>query len=313
MKIRKLIIISLIILIICSTFISCTKKDEDSDRASENMYRITCIIPHKDDKAYWSVIEEGVIDGARDNNVNVKIVYPSLNYDTTQMLKLLKMAIASKVDCIILSGVEDKAYYLTIQKAIASGIFVVLVDTDMTDLDNVIYVGSNNVDAGVLFANNIAKIKNESANIGIISGKSEFYNLRKRLEGIKTVVDNYPNMNIVDIKYDKFDYSIVQQIYDDYINNPNIDTIVCLEGTGGMALNLYLEAIPNVDIFVFDDTPQALEGLRNNYFSGIIVQQKYLMGYKVIEEIVAFRDGCKFVPKKIYTDTSFIEDESVNY
>lgn len=309
MKIRNILLI-LLMFIISSSFMSCEKTEIDNIKESDELYRATCIIPHKDDKAYWSVIEEGLNDGARDNNIDLKIVYPSLNYDVEQMLKLTKMAIASKVDCIIISGVEDESFYQTVQEAVDKGIFVIFVDTDMKDLDNVVYVGSNNFEAGVIFAQNIAKVKNEKVNIGIISGDSYFDNLRKRYEGIKSIVDDYQNMNIVDLEYDKFDYSTVYKIYNDYINNNDIDTIVCLEGTAGMALNSYLTNKPDIDIFVFDDTPQALEGLEKDYFKGMMIQQKYYMGYKVVEEIALYRKNKNSVPRKIYTDTYFIEDIS---
>lgn len=310
-KSLKSILIFLICIQISSTFISCNRNSNDDDTIDENLYRVTCIIPHKNDRAYWSVIEEGIIDGAKDKNIDVKIIYPSLNYDTTQMLKLLKIAIASKVDCIIISGVEDQRYYETINKAIESGIFVILVDTDMKELTNITYVGSNNKDAGILYAENISRITNGAANIGIISGDTVFYNLKNRLEGIQSVISKEKNMNIVDIKYDKFDYSIVEKIYDEYLNNSKIDTIVCLEGTAGMALNSYVKDTSSKDIFVFDDTPQALAGLKNNIFKGILVQQKYQMGYRVIEEIDSYKKNDNYIPKKIYTDTKFIEASSV--
>ena len=307
MKLKN-ILLFLLMFIISFSFVSCEKTEIDNIKESDELYRATCIIPHKDDKAYWSIIEEGLNDGARDNNIDLKIVYPSLNYDVDQMLKLTKMAIASKVDCIIISGVEDEAFYQTVQQAVDKGIFVIFVDTDMKDLDNVVYVGSNNYEAGVIFAQNIAKVKNEKANIGIISGDSCFDNLRKRYEGIKSIVDDYENMNIIDLEYDKFDYSNVYKIYNDYINNNDIDTIVCLEGTAGMALNSYLTNKPDMDIFVFDDTPQALEGLEKDYFKGMMIQQKYYMGYKVVEEIALYRKNKNSVPRKIYTDTYFIEN-----
>jgi ribose transport system substrate-binding protein len=300
------IILILSISMICISLLSCTKKVETNNSQKE-MYRVTCIIPHKDDKAYWSVIEDGLIDGAKDNNIDIKILYPSLNYDTKQMNNLLEMAIASKVDCIVISGVEDPIYYSVIQEAIDNDIFVIFVDTDMKDIDSTLYVGSDNYAAGVLYGENIARIKNNKANIGIISGDDVFFNLNKRLEGLNSIVNLYPEMNIVDIKYDKFDYDKVKQIYEGFINDSSIDTIVCLEGTGGMALNSYLETMPNVDIFVFDDTPQALIGIDKQYFKGLLVQEKYQMGYRVIQEIELYRQKGTFKPGQIYTNTVFIE------
>ncbi len=296
---------AIFIILISCVLISCDKNQQTSDSVSQ-MYRVTCIIPHKDDKAYWSVIEAGLIDGAIDNNIDLKILYPSLNYNTAQMQKLLEMAIASKVDCLIISGVEDPSYYETIQEAIDNGIFVVLVDTDMQKLPNTLYVGSNNYQAGKLLGENVAKIKNYEANIAIISGDDVFYNLNKRFEGLKSVVDNYSNMNIIDIQYDKFDYGKVQQIYDSYRTNPSIDTIVCLEGTGGMSLNSYIKEKPRDDIFVFDDTPQAVEGVTNKLFRGLLKQQKYEMGYRVMQEIAKYREKNQIDLVKIYTDTIFV-------
>ncbi|MDC7125249.1 MAG: substrate-binding domain-containing protein [Spirochaetales bacterium] len=302
----------LICFFICVLFSSCSKdrtnhisKPSEADNPF-NYYRISCIIPHKDDGSYWSVIVQGLEQGGKDFGFDVKISYPSLNYSSAQMIDLIRMAISTKVNAIVVPGSEAKGFQEILQYAVDKGITVVLVDTDMEFFNAPLYIGSDNYHAGVIIGEQLAVLSARNASIGVISGDKKYHNLEQRLEGVAAVCDKYKNMQIKAIEYDHFDYLRVQDSFQRYLKSPEIDTIVCLEGTGGMAIKQIINSKPSIRIIAFDDTPEGLSLISSGFIDGLLVQQKYKMGYKVMEQLDKRNRTGRFTSSKILTDLRFL-------
>jgi|WetSurMetagenome_2_1015567.scaffolds.fasta_scaffold27454_2 ribose transport system substrate-binding protein len=297
------------ILLVLFSFVSCKRKqavvtDTKNDDPFTH-YRVSCIIPHKDDGSYWSFVVQGLQRGGTDFGLDVKVNYPSLNYDNEQMIDLIRMSIAAKADAIVLPGSEYKGYQDILQNAKDKGIIVVLIDTPMRDFTGSLYVGSDNFSAGKLIGKKAAELSGKKAVIGVISGDPEYYNLEMRLEGLKSVVNQYPDMKIEEIQYDHFDYFVIQDIYKKYEQNRKINTVVCLEGTGAMAIYPIIKQKPRLKIIAFDDSKEGLLALKKHYYCGLIVQQKFNMGYYAIEELKTFRKKGSFSSKNLITPVEY--------
>ena len=297
------------ILIVLLSFVSCRGKQTVAAKAADDdpftHYRISCIIPHKDDGSYWSFVVQGLQQGGTDFNLDVKVYYPSLNYDNEQMIDLIRMSIAAKADAIVLPGSEYTGYQDIVQNAKDKGITVVLIDTPMRNFTGSLYVGSDNFNAGKLIGQKVAELSGKKAVIGVISGDPEYYNLEMRLEGLKSVVNQHPSMKIEEIQYDHFDYLRIQDIYKKYVQNSKINTVICLEGTGGMAIYPVIKQQPRLKIIAFDDSQEGLLALKEHYYCGLIVQQKFNIGYYAIRELNDFRKKGRFSSDRLITPVEY--------
>ncbi len=294
--------------------ISCNGKKEIpqsvSARNEENpfdQYRVSCIIPHKDDGSYWLGIVNGLMKGAQDFNIDVKMSYPSLNYDNDQMIDLVRMATSARVDAIVIPGSESEGYQDILQTAQDRGIPIVLVDTDMETFKPPLYVGSDNFHAGEIIGEKLSSYSDQKAVIGVISGGKEFYNLEQRLEGLKSAISRYPQMRIKTVDYDRFDYLLIQNSYRKYIQDQEIDTIICLEGTGAMAISALIDKKPPVNIIAFDDSKEGLEAIKTGLFDGLVVQDNYYMGYCAIIELDNLRRTGEFSSDKVITALRYLD------
>lgn len=315
MKKRQIQFIAVFLCLVLSVFLgSCGLRQKTSvsiSKPGENnpfsQYRVSCIIPHKNDDSYWSVIVHGLQKGGEEFGIDVKMSYPSLNYDNDQMIDLIRMAISARVDAIVAPGSEFAGYQEILEKAQSRGITVILVDTDMEDFAPSLYVGSDNFQAGELIGQKLALSSKEKALIGVISGDVEFYNLEQRLAGLVSVIDSYPLMRIKKVEYDRFDYLQIQNSYRQYLLDSEIDTIVCLEGTGAMAISPLLDRKPPVRIIAFDDSMEGLEAIRTGLFDGLVVQEKFNMGYRVISELDSLIKTGRLSSNKFITDLRYLD------
>jgi ribose transport system substrate-binding protein len=299
-----------VFLLLVLLFVTSCKGKQTAAADAENddpftHYRVSCIIPHKDDGSYWSFVVQGLQQGGTDFGLDVKITYPSLNYDNEQMIDLIRMSIAAKADAIVLPGSEYTGYQDILQNARNKGITVVLIDTPMKNFTGSLYVGSDNFSAGKLIGMKAAEVSGKKAVIGVISGDPEYYNLELRLEGLKSVAAQYPDMKIAEIQYDHFDYLRIQDIYRKYAQNSKINTVICLEGTGAMAIYPLIRQKPRLKIIAFDDSKEGLLALKKQYYSGLIVQQKFNMGYYAIRELHDFRNKGSFSSERLITPVEY--------
>lgn len=272
--------------------------------------RISAILPHND-YGYWTFVADGMRDADKQLPVDVKVHLPDLNYNVALMTELIEQEIAAQVDALIVQGIEDTSYIAALEKARQQGVCVVLVDTDLEDFRADLYVGTDNYAAGLETGKRLVEVTGGNAKVAVLSGSEEYPNLEERLQGIRDVVENYPDVQILRVEYDHFDAMTVMEKY--YLllrENPEIDTLIAIEGTGGQTLGQMANTAFD-HVLVFDDTEESLKGLKNGVFDGIIGQQNYEMGKICVEELHRrFTEG-SFTKEKIYTSVNWITLESM--
>lgn len=206
--------------------------------AGTDITRVTVILPHFDD-GYWMLIEEGIEQSGeklkKSCGMDIKILKPQLNYNIPQMVELLKQQIAAKVDVLVVQGNEDEEYIDTLKEAWSEGIQIICVDTDIKSFPEHLYIGTDNYEAGKMLGEELINVTDGEANVALISGEPGFSNLEERLEGLQDAVKDYPKIHLGDVQYDDYDGLTVMKMY--YQNTEGADTIVFLEGTGGVTIS----------------------------------------------------------------------------
>lgn len=272
--------------------------------------RVSAILPHHDD-GYWSFVGEGILDAAKNLPLDVKIDTPNLNYNVEQMTELILQQVAAQVDALIVQGIDDPEYIAALETARAQGIRVVLVDTDLSGFQADLYVGTDHLEAGRQMGKRLMEVTGGRANVAILSGDVGYPNLEQRIQGIREAIRNCPDIRILRIEYDKYDAMTVMEKYNDIRkSNPEIDTLVGVEGTSGQTLSQLKESGFR-HILVFDANDESISGLKNGRFDGIMCQQNYHMGQVCIQQLnQLFTDG-SFSQEKIYTSVDWMAREEL--
>lgn len=277
--------------------------------AGTDITRVTVILPHFDD-GYWMLIEEGIEQSGeklkKSCGMDIKILKPQLNYNIPQMVELLKQQIAAKVDVLVVQGNEDEEYIDTLKEAWSEGIQIICVDTDIKSFPEHLYIGTDNYEAGKMLGEELINVTDGEANVALISGEPGFSNLEERLEGLQDAVKDYPKIHLGDVQYDNYDGLTVMKMY--YQNTEGADTIVFLEGTGGVTISSQLKQRDDQyeHILGFD----AFYGVISGAIDGIIKQDTNMMGEQVVEEIANFIRNGEYSSETVYTDTQWLTVEN---
>ena len=277
--------------------------------AGTDITRVTVILPHFDN-GYWMLIEEGIEQSGeklkKSCGMDIKILKPQLNYNIPQMVELLKQQIAAKVDVLVVQGNEDEEYIDTLKEAWSEGIQIICVDTDIKSFPEHLYIGTDNYEAGKMLGEELINVTDGEANVALISGEPGFSNLEERLEGLQDAVKDYPKIHLGDVQYDDYDGLTVMKMY--YQNTEGADTIVFLEGTGGVTISSQFKQRDDQyeHILGFD----AFYGVISGAIDGIIKQDTNMMGEQVVEEIANFIRNGEYSSETVYTDTQWLTVEN---
>lgn len=277
--------------------------------AGTDITRVTVILPHFDD-GYWMLIEEGIEQSGeklkKSCGMDIKILKPQLNYNIPQTVELLKQQIAAKVDVLVVQGNEDEEYIDTLKEAWSEGIQIICVDTDIKSFPEHLYIGTDNYEAGKMLGEELINVTDGEANVALISGEPGFSNLEERLEGLQDAVKDYPKIHLGDVQYDDYDGLTVMKMY--YQNTEGADTIVFLEGTGGVTISSQFKQRDDQyeHILGFD----AFYGVISGAIDGIIKQDTNMMGEQVVEEIANFIRNGEYSSETVYTDTQWLTVEN---
>ena len=284
------------------------RRKQDTNR---DWIRITAVLPHKD-YGYWSIMGEGILAGGEEYGADVKIVIPRMNYDVAQMTGLIRQETAARVDALIVQGIEDKDYLEALGKAQAQGILIVLVDTDVEGIFPHLYVGTDNYAAGKKRGEAVAAATGGHGTVAVLSGAENYPNLEERYDGICKALEQYPDLTVACLEYDQYDSLRVMEKYQTIAReHPEVDTLVCIEGTSGQTLGTRLtgETRKFSHILVFDLVDETIQGLRAGAFEGVMEQQQANMGRISVYEIIRYLEYGGKWERKILTDVNFVTPE----
>jgi ribose transport system substrate-binding protein len=143
---------------------------------------------------YFVTIVKGAEAKARQINPNVKVTSVSADYDLNKQFTQIDNFISAHVDMILLNAADPKAIEPAVRKAEAAGIVVVAVDVAAAGASAT--VQTNNVQAGQIACDYIAKKLNGHGNV-IIENGPPVSAVVDRVKGCKTVLAKESGIKIL--------------------------------------------------------------------------------------------------------------------
>ncbi|MDQ0253127.1 ribose transport system substrate-binding protein [Evansella vedderi] len=231
---------------------------------------------------YWRSSLKGFEDAAQALNVSVEY-RGATQYDIQEQITVLEQVIARKPAGIALSAIDPYALTDTINKAIDTGIPVVLFDSGASGSKAYSFLGTNNYNAGVTAAHEMAELLNEEGEVAVITLLDQL-NHQERTEGFKDALSlNYPNINIVAVEDGQgnrlFSRNKTQELIEKY---PDLAGIFATEANGGVGIGEAVQLENNsgdIKIISFDTDKGTLEMIENDIISATMAQGTWNMGY----------------------------------
>jgi rhamnose transport system substrate-binding protein len=172
-----------------------------ADQKASQPWRIA-FIPQLIGIPYFTAMENGGNDAAAAFGVEYLNV-GSPTASAAEQVRLMENLIQQDVDAISISVLDSQSLNPVMERAEQAGIKVYTSDSDSSDSVRDVYVAQAlDEDLGFTLIDRLAAQIGEAGQIGIVSGESTATNLNTWIEYMQQrVEENYPNVEIVDIRY----------------------------------------------------------------------------------------------------------------
>jgi len=311
---KKYFIFALLLLFVLVVAAGCgsdvgTEASTDGDGL--NFVLVSPLVGHP----YWVAVEDGMIAANEELGVQTQYVGP-VELNLNEQINFIETAIASQVDGIITMALDPEAFTPIIDRAVAAGIPVVLIDSDAPESERNFYAGTSNFQAGYEAGRAMAMSTGGVANIGVITGAIHAPNLIERIDGFRAAIEDYPDMVILAVEPADSDLLLgTQRAQTLLLTFPEIDAFFGVTAEAAQAAAIVAEEqdlVGNVTIVGFDDMEETLEFIRAGVIYATVVQRPFMMGFLGVELLYQFHAGTAPQDPIVDTGVTVVTLENVN-
>ena len=233
---------------------------------------------------YWQEAQAGFQDAGRALGVKVEFKGPE-SYNPEDELEAFRKAVQAHPAGIAISPTRPDVFNKEIDAAIQAGIPVICVDSDAPESRRILFVGTDNFQAGIEGGRRIAELLHGQGRVALITITGQF-NLEERKLGVEEALKKYPNLKIVQVLNDKGDPRMandqISALLESKDKKDQFDAILCLEASGGPGSAEALHRL-NLDgkypIVAMDKNPETLDWISRGAIAATVAQKSYTMAY----------------------------------
>jgi ribose transport system substrate-binding protein len=166
---------------------------------------------------YWQEAQAGFLDAAKALGVKAQLIGPIAYAPNAEML-MFRQVVEDHPAGICLSAGRPEIFQADIDKAIAAGIPVICVDSDVPGSKRVLYIGTDNFKAGRESLKQMAALIPGSGNVVVITIPGQ-RNLDDRVAGVADALKNFPAIKLTKILDDKGETKSALDQVSDLIKN----------------------------------------------------------------------------------------------
>ncbi|WP_437320054.1 sugar-binding protein [Sorangium sp. So ce385] len=229
---------------------------------------------------FWKIAFAGVHKYEREAKIQVDIKVPQVSTPTEQN-QLLESLASQGYDAIGVSVLAPDDQ-VTVLNKVAEKVKLITFDSDAPKSNRLLYIGTNNYEAGKVLGNEIVKLLPNGGKMAAFVGMFAVDNAAQRLKGIQDVVAQH-NIQLVDKREDNTDLAKARSNVEDIINaHSDLNVAIGLWSYNGPAIAAAVEALGKkgkVLPAVFDEEDATLAGIENGTVACTVVQKPFQFGY----------------------------------
>lgn len=274
------------------------------------------IISEEDDALFWEAIYQGAFEKGKEDNVYVEKIGSNLSISYT-LHDLMKIAIASKVDGIILEPNGEPDIVEMINEADQAGIPVITVFNDAPESKRKSFIGINSYNQGQAYSKQVVRITNEGKkNITVLLNTSSndtsqnviYSSILEALGNRKVQVKAAP-VNTHSTFGSEED---IRNIIMDKENPP--DVLVCLTAVDTLCAYQAVvdyNKVGDIDIIGYYDSEIILQAIKKNIVNSTMTIDANQIGAYSVEALTEYRKTSR-VSDYYSVDINVINDDNVD-
>ena len=244
--------------------------------AGESYYMVSANIQ----VPYWQAARAGFLQAAAQMKVKAEFIGPDTYDPKAQQLAFEKL-LQTKPSGILVSPANPELMRGDIDAAIAAGIPVITIDSDSPDSKRLLFIGTNNYEAGVMAAKVAVGQMRGKVNLMMFTMPGQA-NLDDRLRGYRDVFASYPGMKIVSVVDIHGDPRVAFDATEQIIGKKQkVDGFICLEALAGKEVANVLDRyhVTGKTVVAMDTDPDTLQWIKKGVIVATVAQKPYTMAY----------------------------------
>lgn len=267
------------------------------------------------DSEFWLQLKNGVEAAARENpQMEVSIMAPPREIDIDQQVALLENQIAKKVSVLVVAPAGVAQVIPVLERARASRIPVILVDTDAPWEGKLSFVGTDNRLGGRLAGEYLVKRLSGHGRVALLTGIPGVETHESRAAGFREALAAAPAVRIAAEQPANSERALAMSVMENLLtSNAQLDAVFATNDQ--MALGA-LEAVSargragKIEIVAFDAGREVLGQIRTGRIGAAVAQRPFEMGRRSVEAAVRVLRG-ESIERRIDTGTALITAANV--
>jgi ribose transport system substrate-binding protein len=262
---------------------------------------VIAVIPKGTTHEFWKSVHAGARKAARE--LGVKIVWqgPLKEDDREEQIKVVETFVNRGVRGIVLAPLDDTALRGPVSSAVARGIPVVIIDSDLKSEDHVSFVATDNYAGGKLAAAHMAELLGAKGRVVLLRYVEGSASTAQREKGFLDGIAERPGIAVVSSnQYGGATTETAAQASELLLGRYKTETGLAIDGifcpnestAFGMLLALKNGGFAGKVRFIgFDSSPKLVEALERGHLDATVVQDPLSMGYLGVKTMVAHLRG----------------------
>jgi ribose transport system substrate-binding protein len=242
------------------------------------------VVPKGTTHEFWKTVHAGALSAGRELGVDLLWKGPLREDDRDEQIKVVEGFVSRGVDALVLAPLDANALVPGVREAVAAGIPVVVIDSDLAWDGQIATVATDNVQGGRLAARELGRRmegRGRALLLRYVEGSAS--TMQRELGFLETLAAEYPEIQLV--SSDQRAGATVEGAYraaENLLNaQPDVDGVFCpCEPVVFGMLRALQDAgrAGSVHLVGFDATEKLLEALRSGQIDALIVQDPFRMG-----------------------------------
>jgi ribose transport system substrate-binding protein len=254
---------------------------------------------------FWKIAEKGLKRALEEKGIQVDLKQPDTG-KVEQQKKIIEDLVSQGYHGIAVSVISPDDMARDINKA-AERLNVICHDSDAPNSNRLVYIGTNNYEAGRTLGEQIKTILPEGGKMALFVGVRSADNARQRHQGIMDVIED-TKIEVIAYKDDNKDLTRARTNVEDVINaNPDVKLLVGLWSYNCPQIISAVKASGQQDrlaVACFDEEDATLQGIEDGVVHCTVVQKPYEFGYRSAVLLDALcRKGAAAMPENPMDDT----------
>jgi len=223
---------------------------------------------------------------------NIEIIWRAPeSADQIRQKEILESFITQKVDGIAISCLNGDFLTDTINRAVDAGIPVVTWDADAPKSKRMAFYGVDDKAAGRIMGEEAVKLLGDKGTVAIITSVGAV-NLQQRLEGVREVLTQHPNIKIVETYDIKEDAVRSAEIIASGTNRyPDLGAWISVGGWPVFTRNALSSVPPTTKVISFDTIPPAPDLLKAGKVQVLLGQKYFGWGSESVRLLADIKAG----------------------